>query len=41
VHPDAFLNDDPIEEGRITDTLKKRLSPEDFAKCTAAVIART
>lgn len=38
VHPDAYLDDRPLETGRVVDLLKKRLSPADFARCTAASI---
>ncbi|MDR6954157.1 hypothetical protein J2X65_003525 [Ancylobacter sp. 3268] len=40
VHPDAFLDGSPVEEGRVVDILRKRLNPEDFAKATALAIAR-
>ena len=40
VHPDAFLDNRPVEAGRIVDILKKRLTPEDIARCTAAAIMR-
>lgn len=39
-HPNAFLDDRPVEQGRIVDILKSRLRPEDFARCTALAIAR-
>jgi hypothetical protein len=39
-HPDAFLDGRPVETGRIVDILKKRLTPADIARCTAAAIAR-
>lgn len=32
--PGAYLDDRPVLQGRITDMLKSRLTPEDFAKCT-------
>lgn len=38
IHKDAFLDDGPIETGRVTDILRKKLRPEHFAMCTAAAI---
>lgn len=40
VHPDAFLDGRPVEEGAIRDILKKRLTRKDIAAVTAAMITR-
>lgn len=40
VHPDAWLDERPVLQGRITDILKSKLSPEDIALATALAITR-
>ena len=39
-HPDAWLDDSPVMEGRIADILKSKLSAADIAKATALAITR-
>lgn len=40
VHPDAWLDDTPVMEGRITDILRQHLPPADIATVTALSITR-
>lgn len=42
IHPRMFIEGDDslTQEGRVTDILKSKLSPEDIAKATAASITR-
>ena len=39
-HPDAWLDDSPVMEGRISDILKSKLTSEDIAKATALAILK-
>ena len=38
--PDAWLGDEPVMSGKISDILKSKLSPADIARATALTIMR-
>lgn len=39
-HPDAWLDDTPVMEGKISQILKAKLPPAEIAKATAMAIQR-